>query len=89
MLGRNAVHGSHDIVSREICAIVELHALAKGKAPELVINQLPFGCQRRLDLEVRAVADQTFVNVVQESQIGCGWNRIRIERIDIRTTAPT
>lgn len=65
---------------------MKFHALAKGKAPGLSIDQLPLGGECRLDLEVRSVADEALVDMIEKSEVGCGRDRIGIERIEIGAT---
>src|SRR5690606_24875601 len=86
---RDAVHRGDHIVRSEVRTVVEFHALAQGEAPIFVVDELPFGGKRRLNLEIGTVADQSLVNMVQKSEIGGRGNRIRIKGVDVHAAAPT
>ena len=79
--GSLALEGRDHILGVELAAVVERHAVAKGKAPGTIVHLLPFRRQAPDRLAVLEL-DQRIVDL-PAGEDGVAQNRIRPMRIDV------
>jgi len=82
-VGAHAVSREDHVVSCEIFAIGEFHALAQIETPFGRLEHFPALSEARLDRQVLAAFRQAFIDI-PEMRVGCRFvQRIRVERFEI------